>query len=133
MIKSIEYRYRNEPPTVTIVNHNDVTTTWTVEEFEADQQACLNASDVVEEISTEPVPKTITASQARVALHRLNLLAGATALVDAPETHQEIKIFWEYEVELNRDSPALNLMATALGLTSEALDELFRVASKITV
>jgi hypothetical protein len=53
--------------------------------------------------------------------------------VDNPATDAEIKIFWEYEVDLNRDSPALNAMAGALGLTSAELDDLFRTGSQIAV
>lgn len=79
------------------------------------------------------VPATIKASQARVALHRAGLLTSVTALVDDPATDQEIKIFWEYEVDLDRTSPALNAMASALGLTSQQLDDLFRTASQVAI
>lgn len=95
--------------------------------------AWLQAGGAPEIENIQPVPATITASQARVALHRAGLLASVTALVDAPQTDQEIKIFWEYEVELNRDSPALNAMAAALGLTSQQLDDLFRAGANIAV
>ena len=80
-----------------------------------------------------PVPASIKASQARVALHRAGLLTSVTALVDNPATDQEIKIFWEYEVDLDRTSPALNAMAAALGLTSQQLDDLFRTASQVAI
>jgi len=93
----------------------------------------LRAGGTPEIVTSDPVPATITASQARVALHRAGLLASVTALVDNPATDAEIKIFWEYEVDLDRDSPALNAMAGALGLTQEQLDDLFRTAVGIAV
>lgn len=101
---------------------------WTHDQWVTDRLACLNSLDY-----KQAVPSTITASQARVALHRSGLLSAVTELVDNPATPQEIKIFWEYEVELNRDSPALNAMAATLGLTQSQIDDLFRAGSKIVV
>mgnify|MGYP003393029207 CR=1 FL=1 len=76
---------------------------------------------------------TISAAQARAVLLQQGLLDQVTALVDDPATPQIIKIFWEYEHTLNRSSPALNQMATALGLTSSQLDALFAAAKQIVV
>lgn len=125
---SIAYSRRNS--TVTVTADNGVTRVWPIATFEADPASCIAQTG---NGINAPVPATISASQARVALHRAGLLASVTALVDNPATDQEIKIFWEYEVNLNRDSPALNLMAGALGLTSSQLDDLFRTAVAIEV
>lgn len=127
-MSSISYSYRNE--TVTVTADNGVSRVWPLATFEADPAACVAATG---NGINAPVPASITASQARVALHRAGLLASVTALVDNPATDQEIKIFWEYEVNLDRASPALNAMAAALGLTAEQVDDLFRTGSQIAV
>lgn len=127
-MSSISYNRRQG--IVTVTADDGTTRDWPLAEFEADPAACVAATG---NGINAPVPASITASQARVALHRAGLLTAATALVDNPATDIEIKIFWEYEVELNRDSPALNAMAVALGLTSQQLDDLFRTGSQIAV
>lgn len=115
---------------VTVTADDGTSREWPIADFEANPAACVAQTG---NGITEPVPASITASQARVALHRAGLLTSVTALVDNPATDTEIKIFWEYEVTLDRASPALNAMAAALGLTSAQVDDLFRVASQVAV
>lgn len=122
--------YNRRQGIVTVTADNGVSREWPLATFEADPAACV--AQTGNGISG-PVPASITASQARVALHRAGLLTSVTALVDNPATDQEIKIFWEYEVNLDRASPALNAMAAALGLTSAQVDDLFRTGSQIAV
>jgi hypothetical protein len=122
--------YNRKAGIVTVTADNGVTREWPLATFEADPAACVAQTG---NGINAPVPATIKASQARVALHRAGLLASVTALVDNPATDAEIKIFWEYEVDLDRDSPALNAMAGALGLTQEQLDDLFRSASLVAI
>lgn len=76
-----------------------------------------------------PVPREIEAWQAKAALHQAGLLDKAQELIDKPDTDKIIKIFWEYGTRFNRDSYALNTLATLLGIDGNKLDELFRLAS----
>ena len=122
--------YNRKAGIVTVTSDDGTERVWPLAEFEADPAACVAQTG---NGINAPVPPSIKASQARVALHRAGLLASVTALVDNPATDAEIKIFWEYEVDLDRDSPALNAMAAALGLTSQQLDDLFRTGSQIAV
>jgi hypothetical protein len=123
-------QYNRKAGTVTVTADDGTERIWPLATFEADPAACVAQTG---NGINAPVPATIKASQARVALHRAGLLASVTALVDNPATDAEIKIFWEYEVDLDRDSPALNAMAGALGLTQEQLDDLFRTASLVAI
>ena len=122
--------YNRKAGTVTVTADDGTEREWPLATFEADPAACVAQTG---NGINAPVPASIKASQARVALHRAGLLPAVTALVAAPETDEEIRIFWEYEVDLDRTSPALNLMAGALGLTSQQLDDLFRTGSQIAV
>jgi len=75
------------------------------------------------------VPTVISPLQGRLALKRANLLdAVEAALVQA---NGETKIWWEYATLWHRTHPLLNALATALGLSSEQVDELFIVAGAI--
>jgi hypothetical protein len=122
--------YNRKAGIVTVMADDGTERIWPLATFEADPAACVAQTG---NGINAPVPATIKASQARVALHRAGLLTSVTALVDDPATDQEIRIFWEYEVDLDRTSPALNAMAAALGLTSAQLDDLFRTASQVAI
>ena len=122
--------YNRKAGTVTVTADDGTEREWPLATFEADPAACVAQTG---NGINAPVPASIKASQARVALHRAGLLPAVTALVAAPETDEEIRIFWEYEVDLDRTSPALNAMAAALGLTSAQLDDLFRTASQVAI
>ena len=87
----------------------------------------------IADADADDVPTSVTTAQARTALHRAGLLTAVEALMAAPQTDTEIKIFWEYQTSYSRTSPALGLMAGALGLTSGQVDELFRTAAQIAV
>jgi len=129
-MSSIEYKRRADPPIVRVTSDDGTQREWPLATFEADPAACIAATG---NGINAPVPETISAPQARVALHRVGLLANVNALVNDPSTPEEVKIFWEYEPNLNRDSPALNAMAGLLGLNDAALDDLFRSAAEIRV
>lgn len=73
-------------------------------------------------------PKVVTMRQARLALQQNNLLAAVDATI-ATGADEAMKIEWEYATEVRRDWPSLNVLATALGMTSTQLDELFILAS----
>ena len=73
--------------------------------------------------------KTITPLQAKLQLHRVGLLDEVEAMV---ASDVEVKLFWEYALEIKRDHPTLSAMATALGLSDAQLDEMFIEASKLS-
>jgi len=75
------------------------------------------------------VPTVITPLQGRIALKRANLLdAVEPAIVQA---NGETQIWWEYSTLWHRTHPVLNALGTSLGLSSEQIDDLFRVAGAI--
>ncbi|MDR2164869.1 MAG: hypothetical protein LBO79_04410 [Zoogloeaceae bacterium] len=74
-------------------------------------------------------PPSVTARQARLALLEAGLLDDIeTALQTLP---REAQITWEYATEFARDWPLLLAVADALGLSEEALDQLFIRASAL--
>lgn len=68
--------------------------------------------------------------QAKAALLGAGLLPQVQAMIDAADP--ATRLAWNEVIEFRRDSPLLNTLATALGLDSAALDQLFVAASKIT-
>jgi len=75
----------------------------------------------------------VTMRQARLALLQQNLLSqveSAIAAMQEPEKSQ-VSIEWEYASTVERTSPWISTMGTALGLTDEQLDGLFKTASTL--
>ncbi len=81
--------------------------------------------------SPEPsfVPNSVTPLQARMALLRAGLLDAVEAAVKS--AGGEVQIAWEYAVAVDRKSPMVAALATALGLSSELVDDLFREAARL--
>jgi hypothetical protein len=77
------------------------------------------------------VPQVVTRFQARAALLRAGLLDTVNALLGAPGADPFMKLAWEDAQEFKRESPTVLALASALGLTSAALDDLFRTAATI--
>lgn len=75
----------------------------------------------------DPVPESVSPRQIRRALNLLGLRAAVEAAIGAAPA--EIQDDWEYGLEVRRDWPALNIMANALGLTSEQVDDAFKLAA----
>lgn len=67
--------------------------------------------------------------QAFAALDAAGLLGQATALVTAQGG--VAKLAWDNAIEFRRSSPTINGLASAMGLTDEALDALFLAAAEI--
>jgi len=82
--------------------------------------------------AVDTVPQVVSSPQARVALSRAGLLNTIEGYMAQPGVDPELKIFWEYEPNFHRDSPALATLANGMGITSEQMDNLFRVARSIT-
>ncbi len=77
------------------------------------------------------VPQSVGPYQARAALLAADLLDDVEALIADPETDRAIKIAWEYASEFKRESPFIEQMAGALGLTEQQVDELFIAAAQV--
>lgn len=77
-----------------------------------------------------PVPAEVSRMQAKQALRIAGKLdAVETAVADASD---EVKIYWADASSFHRDHPTLQALATALQMTSDEVDDLFRAAAAIT-
>lgn len=77
------------------------------------------------------VPGVVSRFQARAALHLAGLLDDVEALMTAPGTPALAKLAWADAQEFKRNSPTVQTMAAAIGLTEAQLDELFTTAAGI--
>lgn len=77
------------------------------------------------------IPQEITMRQARLALLDAGLLANVqTAINSLPEPAKtKAQIEWDYSNALQRDNPFVTTLGTALGLSSDDIDNLFITAS----
>lgn len=76
---------------------------------------------------------TCTPFQGRMALSHAGLLSNVEALIADTATDEATKIAWEYALEWRRMSPMIASLATALNLSDEQVDNLFKDANKIVV
>lgn len=80
------------------------------------------------------IPKIVTRRQGRQALLLAGLLSSVQPAIDAiPDAMQRglAQIEWDDAQEFDRQRPFLLLMASALGLSDAALDDLFIAAAKL--
>lgn len=79
------------------------------------------------------IPQEITMRQARLALLDIGLLANVqTAINTLPEPDKtKAQIEWEYSNALQRGNPFVTTLGTALGLSSDDIDNLFITASRL--
>ena len=75
-------------------------------------------------------PKVVTMRQARLALLQSGILQTVTDTI-ANGTDEAMKVEWEYATEVKRDWTSLVVLTTALGMTSQELDDLFQLASTL--
>jgi hypothetical protein len=79
-------------------------------------------------------PRTsVTMRQARLALAqagKLQLIKDAIALIPEPDK-TAISIEWEYASTVERLSPWIDIMASALGMTDVEMDALFELAATL--
>lgn len=80
-----------------------------------------------------PPPSSVTMRQARLALLSIGKLADVAPAIAAlpPEQRAVAEIEWEFASTVERESPLIALMAPALELTSEDLDDLFTLGSTL--
>jgi hypothetical protein len=62
-------------------------------------------------------------------LRNVGLLDTVNDIVAAAD--DDTRDAWEYTIEVRRDSPILAELSTQLGMTSEQIDDLFRVAATL--
>ncbi len=81
-----------------------------------------------------PVPESVSAVQARQWLICRGLLTGVDAAIERLETpvdREMVRVWWEYEPTLRRDSSQVARWATACGFTAAQVDDFFREAAEI--
>lgn len=71
----------------------------------------------------------VTPRQIRLALSRAGLRSSVEAAVSAG--NQDLKDWYEYSTEFQRNQPLVEQMGTALGQTSEQLDDLWKLAATL--
>lgn len=81
----------------------------------------------------EPVPPFVTMRQARLALLAIGKLGDVDTAIDqlSEPNKSAARIEWEYSQEVHRDRPFVAMLAPALGLSDEQLDDLFREAGAL--
>ena len=92
-----------------------------------DGQSFLPAPPVVQ------VPQSVTMRQARLALLGAGKLAAVEVAIEAlPSPQKEAAwIEWEYAATVERNSPLIQQLAPALGLTEAEMDALFLQAASL--
>ena len=78
------------------------------------------------------VPQSVPMWAVRTVLQNDDLFDQAQALVTA-STDNALKNVWEYGNSADRNSTSIIALATALGLTSDDLDQMFIAANSISV
>lgn len=76
---------------------------------------------------------SVTMRQARLALHQqglLHLVEDAINLIPEPD-QSKIRIEWEYAISVDKTSPWLSTFSSALGLTDQQMDDLFKLAATL--
>ncbi len=74
------------------------------------------------------IPKTITLRQARLYLLSISLLDDLENIINKNRAYQ---IEWEYANVCERNSPLIKILGQALNLDDDAIDNMFKEASKI--
>lgn len=81
-------------------------------------------------LTPNPVPQSVSACQARLALNAAGLLNEVNTAVNA--AGGATLITWEYATTINRTDPLIASVGTSMGLTSAAIDALFVEAAALT-
>ena len=93
------------------------------------------SNELVQRALVEParVPESVTPRQARLELAKRGLLDNVASIISViPEPDKSlIEIEWEYAVSIERASPWVIQLGTALGLDEAGLDDLFKEAAAL--
>lgn len=92
-----------------------------------------NSPEYFHEEPPAPVPQKVSRFQARAALFERGLLDQVNALMQLPETPMIAKLAWQDAQEFERNSNLVAQIGATLGLSSEYIDDLFRLAASIKV
>jgi hypothetical protein len=84
-----------------------------------------------EKLQAERQSMVVSRFQAFAALHIAGLLPAIEAMMQDPATDTLAKLAWVNALEFRRLSPTVTAIASALNLTDEQLDDLFRQAKLI--
>ena len=104
-------------------------TTLTAEKTTLHARVAELEAELASGVDENGVPTVITPLQGRIALKRATLLDAVEAAI--VEANGETQIWWEYSTLWHRTHPVLNALGASLGLSSEQVDDLFRVAGAI--
>lgn len=96
-----------------------------------DLEALLGQTITAGTLPQPLVVKRVTPYQARMALLGAGLLSTVETVVQQPG-NEAAKIAWEYATVIERTSPFITALASAVGLTDEQVDALFHAASSVT-
>lgn len=80
-----------------------------------------------------PVPQTVSATQAQIALANAGLFDQIDAFMDTLPKADPRRIAWTKAAEFTRDSPTLEAIAQQFGLSDAQIDALFIAADAIVV
>lgn len=86
------------------------------------------ANALIQAKRASDVPQVLTRKQARQALILVGLFKNVKQAIDSiPDETQRllVQVEWDDSDTYQRDNPTLMMLASALGLSSEALDQLF--------
>ena len=72
---------------------------------------------------------SVTMAQAKIALYRKNKLAEVEELIE--QAGGELKLWWDAQVYMYRDSPLVSSVAQQLGWSEQFVNELFQLATTI--
>lgn len=101
---------------------------------DAELQGAISERDALRAQIDEAAAKAkrvVSPSQARLALKRANMLAQVEALIDGLPKDDDVHIVWDYANEWHRDSPFINNLGAALGLSAQQIDDLFALAATL--
>jgi hypothetical protein len=91
--------------------------------------AVIAARSVDEYTAPVIVPSRVTPLQARKALRAANLKTQVDVFIAGLSAEKREE--WEYCIEVRRDNALIAAAATSLGLSSSAVDDLFRLAATL--
>jgi hypothetical protein len=81
-------------------------------------------------VKPAPVPASVSRFQARAVLMDMGLLADVEAALESAGPLAQLA--WAEATEFPRNSPTIAAIGSALGLSGDEIDDLFRVAATIS-
>lgn len=89
-----------------------------------------DGKDFVEKEPKRPVPIAVSPMRAKLALYKMGLYDQVETLIKSSPA--PVQIAWANAIEFRRDDPFVLQVGAALRLSSDEIDELFRVAFTLT-